>query len=119
MSFDYASLSDLAVELIGEFGGPVSQITYTVGIYDPATGANSVSTATTDRYGAAFDFGAGKTTERGTLIQVGDKQLLLDPILAVAQQDHFVVGGEEYTIVSIGEVNPAGTRVLYDIHLRA
>lgn len=119
MSFDYSSLSDLAVELIGEFGGTVTQTTYTVGTYDPATGANSVSTATTDRYGAVFDFGAGKTTERGTLIQVGDKRLLLDPVLDVAQQDHFIVDSAEYTIISIGEVKPAGTRILYDIHLRS
>jgi hypothetical protein len=33
-------------------------------------------------------------------------------------EDHFTVAGTEYAIVSVGEVNPAGTVVLYDLHAR-
>lgn len=118
MSFDYAELAATALELLTEFGGDVTRRSYTAGTYDPATGLTTPTTADTTRQGALFDFGAGKTLERGTLIQGGDKRLLVDATATVAQQDHFIVGGKEYVIISVGEISPAGTVVLYDIHLR-
>ena len=118
MSFDYAEIAAEALELLTEFGQSITRTSYTVGTYDPATGANAVTTAITTRIGAIFDFGAGKTLERGSLIQIGDKRLLLDATAAISQQDHFTIGGIEYVVVSIGEINPAGVAVMYDIHLR-
>ena len=119
MTFPYADTAATALELLTEFGQSITRRSYTAGTYDPATGTTTPTTADTTRKGALLDFGAGQTLERGTLIQGGDKRLLLDPVTAISPQDHFVVGGVEYVIVSIGEINPAGTRVLYDIHLRA
>lgn len=118
MTFDYAELAATALELLTEFGGDVTRSSYSAGVYDPATGLVTPATADTTRKGALFDFGAGQTLERGTLIQGGDKRLLLDATATVAQQDHFIIGGVEYVIVSVGEISPAGTVVLYDIHLR-
>lgn len=118
MAFDYAELATLSTDLLTEFGQTVTRRSYTAGTYNPATGTATTTTADTSRIGAIFDFPPGKTAERGTLIQAGDKQLYLDPSAAVALQDHFIVSGVEYVIVSVGEVNPAGTRVLYDLHLR-
>lgn len=119
MSFDYAELAATALELLTEFGGDVTRRSYTAGVYDPATGLTTPTTADTTRQGALFDFGAGKTLERGTLIQAGDKQMLLDATAAVSPQDHFIdAGGTEYVIVSIGEIKPASTVVIYDLHLR-
>lgn len=118
MSFDYASLAYTSRELLTEFGQAVTQRSYTVGTYDPATGAASPASADSARVGAMFDFGAGKTLERGGLIQAGDKRLLVDADADISPQDHFIVNSVDYVIVSIGEINPAGTRVLYDLHLR-
>lgn len=118
MTFDYAHTAATSLKLLTRFGQNVTRRSYTVGTYDPATGAATTSTADTTRKGVLLDFGAGQTLERGTLIQGGDKRLLLDADAAPDPQDHFIVGGIEYVIVSIGEVNPAGTPVLYDIHLR-
>lgn len=114
---DWNSLAVDVTELLGEFQD-VTRRSHTIGSYDPATGTNTDTTADTTRKGALLDFGAGQTLVRGTLIQSGDKRLLLDSTATIAPQDHFIVGGTEYVIVSIGEVNPAGTRVLYDLHLR-
>jgi hypothetical protein len=118
MSFDYASVAATSLELLSEFGQNVTLRATTVGAYDPTTGATTNTTADTPRKGVLLDFGAGQTLERGTLIQGGDKRLLVDATGAVSPQDHFVVGGVEYVVISVGEVNPAGTRVLWDLHLR-
>lgn len=115
---DYDDFAELALELLTEFGQDVTRRSYTAGTYSPSTGLTTPTTADTTRKGALFDFGPGQTLERGGLIQAGDKRLLLDAEAAVSPQDHFIVGSDEYTIVSIGEINPAGTRVLYDIHAR-
>jgi hypothetical protein len=118
MTFPYANTAAAALDLLTEFGQEVTRRSYGAVIYNPATGTTTPTTADTTRKGALLDFGAGQTLERGTLIQGGDKRLLLDPVAAISPQDHFIVGGIEYVIVSMGEINPAGTRVLYDVHLR-
>lgn len=118
MTFNYAEIAAISLETLTEFGRDVTRRSYTAGTYDPATGLVTPTTADTTRKGAIFDFGAGQTLVRGTLIQAGDKRLLVDVDAAINPQDHFTVGGKEYVIISVGEINPAGTCVLYDIHLR-
>ena len=114
----YASNAATVLRLLTKYGQDVTLRSYTPGTYNPATGTATPTQTDTTRKGAIFDFGAGQTLERGTLIQGGDKRLLVDPTASINPQDHFIVGGVEYVIVSIGELNPAGTRILYDIHLR-
>lgn len=118
MTFDYTEFQSLALELLTEYGRDVTRKSYTTGTYDVSTGAVSTTTANTTRKGALFDFANGQTLIRGSLIQVNDKRLLVDASAAINQQDHFIVGSDEYVIVSIGEINPAGTSVLYDLHVR-
>lgn len=118
MTFDYASVAATSLELLTEFGQDVTCRAYTQGTYDPATGATTNTTADTTRKGVLLDFGAGQTLERGGLIQGGDKRLLLDATATVDLNDHFIVAGADYSIVSVGSVDPAGTRVLFDLHLR-
>jgi len=122
MSFDYAELADVSLELLTEFGADVTRVSTTVGTYDPATGANAVTTADTTRKGALIAFPmqpSGQTMVRGTLIQVGDMRLLVDAEGAIDPQDHFTVASKEYVIVSMDAVSPAGTVVLNDLHIRA
>lgn len=118
MTFDYAKAAATALRLLTQFGRDVTVRSYTVGTYDPATGANSVTTSDVTKKGALLDFGAGKTLVNGGLIQVGDKRLLLESSAAPSPQAHIIVGSVEYVIISVGEVNPAGTPVLFDLHLR-
>lgn len=118
MSIDYTAIAASALASLTDAGRDVTQRTYTAGTYNPATGTTVPVTADVTRKGVVLDYAAGKTTERGTLIQIGDKRLLLDAESTVSPQDHFIIGSDEYVIVSVGEVNPAGTCVLYDIHLR-
>lgn len=118
MTFDYADTAELAVEALTEFGAPVVRRVTTAPVYSPATGAASAVQSDLARVGAVFDYGAGQTQVRGTLIQGGDKRLLLDASGEVLPTDQYVINGVVYSVVSIGEVNPAGTPVLFDIHVR-
>ena len=117
--FDYADTAALAVEALTEFGAPIVRRVTTAPVYSPATGTASAVQSDLARVGAIFDYGAGQTQVRGQLVQVSDKRLLVDPTAEVLMTDVFVVNGTTYTVVSIGEINPAGTRVLYDLHVRA
>lgn len=119
MSDFYDDLAAAALDALSEFGQTVTRRAVASGAYDPATGATVLTTADTARTGALFNYGQGVTAIRGTLVQINDKQLLLDATDTVDADDLFIVGGVTYSIVSIGEVNPAGTRVLYDLHVRA
>lgn len=115
----YDDLAATSLELLTEFGQTVTKRTITVGTYDPTTGSASSASADTVRKGVILDFGPGQSLERGQLIQINDKRLLLDANGSAPQmEDRFIAGGAEYSVVSIGEVNPAGTPVLYDLHLR-
>lgn len=118
MSFDYSKSAATALKLLTKFGQDITHRVYTLGTYDPSTGTNSVTYSDVSRKGAMFDFGAGQTMNNGTLIQSGDKKLLVDGGAIVSLQDHFIVNGVEYTVVSVGEINPAGTSVMFEVHLR-
>lgn len=115
---DYADIAATALAALTDAAPvPITRRSYTTGTYDPTTGSVTPTTADTTRIGVCVDFGNGQTLERGTLIQHGDKRLLLDASAPVTLQDHFLVNGIEYTVVSIGEP-VAGASILYDIHLR-
>ena len=118
MTFNYSKSSATALKLLTKFGRTVTLRNYTLGTYNTATGANSVTYADTTWKGALLDFGAGQTLARGNLIQGNDKRLLIEAGAAPQLEDHILVGTDEYVIVSIGELNPAGTPVLFDLHMR-
>lgn len=118
MTIDYAAIARNALAALTDAGQAVTRRAYTAGAYDTATGVAANTTVDTTRTGALFDFSRGKEYERGQLIERSDKRLLLDATGPVAMTDHFIVNGVEYSVVSIGEVNPAGTCVLYDLHVR-
>jgi hypothetical protein len=115
---NYSKSAASALKLLTKFGQNVTRRAYTIGTYDPSTGLVTNTYADTTRKGVLLDFAAGQTLERGTLIQNGDKRLYVDSSATISPQDHFIVNTIEYTIVSIGEINPAGTSILYDLHLR-
>ena len=115
MSF-YDDMAAASLSLLNEFGQGITHRSYTTGTYDVATGTATPATTDTPRTGALFDINT--TTVRGQLVQVADKRLLVDGSAAVNLRDRFIVNSVEYVIVSLGEINPAGTRVMYDMHVR-
>ena len=116
---DYVKSAATATRLITKFGQSVTLRHYTIGTYSTTTGLNTVTTSDVTAKAAIFDFAQGQTLQAGNLIQSGDKQALMAVTQTPAMQDHVIVGGKEYVILSLGELNPAGTVVMYDLHLRA
>lgn len=120
MSFDYAKSATSATRLFTKFGQSVTHTVYDAGAYDPATGSVSSSTSAVTRVGVLFDFSSNaERYVRGNLVEVSDKKLLLDATTVVSLEDLLTVNSKEYQVVSIGELNPAGTLVMYDLHVRA
>ena len=115
---DYVQTAATATRLISKFGQSVTLRHYTIGTYDPATGLNAVTTSDVTAKAAIFDFSKGQTLQPGSLIQAGDKQGLMAVTQTPALQDHVIVGGKDYVIISLGELTPAGIPVIYNLHLR-
>ena len=118
MSFDYADIATTAKDLLAEFGQPVTLRNVTIGTYNPATGTNTTTTTDVTRNAALFDFAEGQTLGPGGLIQQGDKKLLMETGVIPALEDQVIVSGVLYVIKGVGESNPAGTPVMYKLHLR-
>ncbi len=119
---DYSTTAARVTNTLTKFGRTVTRTAKTAGTYVPGGTVTGSSTATSSRIAALFDFGGqsmtGQQYVRGSLVQQGDKQMLLDATGAVELNDTYTVGSDVYTVVSIGEVNPAGTPVVYDLHAR-
>lgn len=144
MSFNYAKVAASATKLLQKFGRAIVRREIAEGVYHPegaippwgemragidawgsfVPGGIIIGDIETDspRVAAVFDFTdqgrQGERYVRGSLVIVGDKQMLLDPNGPAAMTDRYFVGSDEYSVVSVGEVNPAGTNVLFDLHLR-
>lgn len=118
MTVDYAPKAASALAMLAKFGQSVTRTATTMGAYNPATGTATPSTAATTRTGVKFAFGAGVTTVRGQLVQTEDAELYLDATGAVAMTDRYTIGGVIFAVVSIDELSPAGTPVLYILHIR-
>lgn len=120
MSFDYSKSATSATRLFTKFGQDVVHSVYSSGEYDTDTSAADSNEVPVTRKGVLLDLGSnGVTHIRGNLVEVSDKQLLLDAQAGVALEDLFTANSKEYQVVSIGELNPAGTSVMYDLHVRA
>lgn len=120
MSFDYAKSAATALRLLQQFGQAVTRNASTAGAYDPATGASVVTDVASSRTGALLNYsGKGEIYANGNLVILGDKKLLLDGSGPAEMTDSYVVGATEYSVVSIKELNPAGTVVMFEIHARA
>lgn len=119
MSFDYLKSQATATRLLTQFGQTVTRRTYTAGTYSPATGASAQTTADTSRIGVLLDYSnKGEQYVAGNLIQVGDKKLLLDGAGDAALTDRYIVQSVEYSVLSVMELKPAATAVMFEIHLR-
>jgi len=122
----YTRLQATANRLLKGKGQTLTLTKVTAGTYNPATGAmTGATTSTQTAYGAVFDYGTKQID--GTLIKAGDKQLLLSAfktdgtaLTAPVLGDTVSIGGVVYTLVEpLKTVGPAGITVIYEANLRA
>jgi hypothetical protein len=122
----YTRLQNTAQKLLKGKGQILTLTKVTAGTYNPATGAmTGTTTSTQTAYGAIFDYGAKQID--GTLIKAGDKQVLISAfksdgsaLTAPVLGDTVSIGGVVYTLVEpLKTVGPAGITVIYEANLRA
>jgi len=119
LSFNYSKSQATATKLLTKFGQTVTRRTYTAGAYDPATGTSAQTTADTSRIGVLLDYSnKGEQYVSGNLVQAGDKKLYLDGAGDAALTDRYIVDGVEYSVLSVMELKPSATSVMFELHLR-
>lgn len=124
MTFDYSKSAATALRLLTKFGRTVTLRKQTEGAYDPATSSATITTTDYTGHGALFDFNErqlGTTFAPGSTIQIGDKRLSLAPsgiTVAPVPNDLLIFGSDTWSVINVKTLAPAGTVVMYELHLR-
>ncbi len=119
----YDEMAEVALDLITEFGQPVTILDITTGDYDPETSQNGPDTVVErTAQGILVDF-TGYEFQTNSLIQFGDKKLKLaaqglgSPPGLLSK---VVAQGRTWSIIPpVKEINPAGTPILYELQVRS
>jgi hypothetical protein len=119
----YDEMAVMALEMITEFGLPVTIRAITVGEYEPDTGSAPPDTITEQiAQGILLDF-TGQEFQNNGLIKQGDKKLKIAARGLEWVPDllnKVVVQGRTWSIVPpLKEINPAGTPILYELQVRS
>lgn len=115
-AFNYPATAATATRLLERFGAAATVKHPTGSAYDPATGTSVPTYASAATTAAVFDY-AQKYID-GTLIRQGDKQAYCAPAVAPVQGDRFTWNGQDYEVIAVKPVSPAGVPVLYEAQLR-
>lgn len=122
---NYAKNAASALRMITKAGQAAVLRRSTPGTYDTETGTTAAPTVTNSPcFVVLFDYelrDSGQALADGSLIQVGDLQILLPAsglAFVPATGDLLIVGGVTWTIKNVKEVNPAGIPILYELNGR-
>lgn len=117
----YEEMAALALELIAEFGQPVTLRDIQPGEYDPDNPGGGDVIIEQTAQGIMLDF-TGLEFQSDTLIVRGDKKLKV-AALGMAwkpkPQIEADVQGRTWTVINFKEINPAGTPLLYELQVRS
>lgn len=125
MSDFYAEMAADVVELMTEFGrAVVVTIVSPDSVYDPETSTNVNPETNYPAVGAKFDLNDREIN--GTLVQVGDKRIYVSAVGVpeIRLDDRVTLKGingapdETFRVINPNTIGPAGTAVLYDLHVR-
>jgi hypothetical protein len=119
----YDEMAVMALEMITEFGQPVTISKTEPGEYDPETGGESPGvTIEQTAQGILLEF-SGQEFQNNSLIKQGDKKLKIAAqglAWVPGLLDKVVAQGRTWSIVPpLKEVNPAGTPILYELQVRS
>lgn len=119
----YDEMAVMALDMITEFGQPVTIRATIVGEYDPDIGSALPDTITDQAaQGILLDF-TGQEFQNNSLIKQGDKKLKIAAQgleWAPELLNKVIVQGRTWSIVPpLKEINPAGTPILYELQVRS
>ena len=123
MATFYDEMAVMALDMITEFGQPVTIRKTEVGEWDPELGGE-VPGATHEQIaqGILLDF-TGQEFQNNSLIRQGDKKLKIAAnglAWVPGLLDKVIAQGRTWSIVPpLKEVNPAGTPILYELQVRS
>ena len=120
MSF-YSELADTANEMLEEFGQPVVVTSFEMGRQDIATGVVEQTSSQFTTTGVLLDYeyrNFGDSTVPYQAVSASDKRLLVKATNVINAGDLLFVDGITYKAHVVKGVNPAGTRVIYDIWMQ-
>lgn len=118
---DYSKLAATSIAQIADKGRAVSFVYKTQGTYAPATDTFSVAASTTTQTVYMVITDVLKKDVNETLIKAGDKiGLLANDSLTRAPKtgDRVTDGTETFDVISIEEIKPGDTVILYRLQLR-
>lgn len=123
MATFYEEMAATALELITEFGQPVTLRDIVKGAYNPGDGSHTPDTVTErTAQGILADY-TGREFQANSLIQQGDKKLKIAAAGLASPpslQSKVVIQGKTWSIVPpLKEINPAGTPLLYELQVRS
>lgn len=119
----YDEMAVMALEMITEFGQPVTISKTEPGEYNPETGGEAPGTTVEQiAQGILLDF-TGIEFQNNSLIRQGDKKLKIAAqglAWVPGLLDKVVAQGRTWSIVPpLKEINPAGTPILYELQVRS
>ncbi len=123
MATFYDEMAVMALEMITEFGQPVTISKTQPGEYDPDIGGEAPGvTVEQVAQGILLDF-TGQEFQNNSLIKQGDKKLKIAAqglAWVPGLLDKVIAQGRIWSIVPpLKEVNPAGTPILYELQVRS
>lgn len=119
----YDEMAVMALDMITEFGQPVTISKTEAGEYDPEQGGEAPG-ATVEQIiqGILLDF-TGQEFQNNSLIKQGDKKLKIAAQGLEWLPDllsKVLIQGRTWSIVPpLKEINPAGTPILYELQVRS
>jgi hypothetical protein len=115
---NYDKVQANAYQILSRYGLTISITKRVAGGYDTATGSAIETLSVETGKGTPFNY-LIKNID-GTLIKEGDQQLFISPrgISKPQVNDEVTVNGIKFTIMSVKEINPGGTSLLYDCNIR-
>lgn len=116
MTFAYDKMAATAKRLLVNFGQTVT-VTRPSSTIDPVTGAVTGSGGPTfSPVGVLSKYPDGVID--GTRITASDRLLTLDDTVEPKVSDKVTVNGEQWNIMEVMSVNPAGTPLIYNVRVR-
>lgn len=114
----YSELAATANEMLAEFGQSCIVTNYEMGVEDPLTGVVAQTSSQFTTVGVLLDydyrhFGEGSVSYHA--VSSADKRVLVTATKVINSGDLIFIDNTLYKAYIVKCVNPAGTRVLYDI----
>ncbi len=118
MPYDYARLKNRGTMMIKKYGYTLSLVRPAGAGIDPKTGDRLADASPQIFTVTGIDQQYKQSEIDGTVIQTGDKKILLTAETAPEQGDHLTDGVNRWNIVTITPVKPAREVLLYSLQVR-